>query len=67
MLRAMSGAISSGETFWLIADMRRKERSGPGIDIALLAGDACAGAGDTCEAAAVVAVDAATAPCAWAL
>jgi len=64
MLRAMSGAISSGETFWLIADMRRKERSGPGIDIALLAADACAGAGDTCEAAAV---DAATAPCAWAL
>ena len=30
-MRASKGAISSGEAFWLIPAMRRKERSGPGI------------------------------------
>jgi hypothetical protein len=29
--RASSGKTSSGETFWLIAVIRKKERSGPGI------------------------------------
>jgi hypothetical protein len=28
--------ISSGETFWLIAAMRRNERIGPGIAIVVL-------------------------------
>src|SRR5579862_3260030 len=31
MLRANSGKTSSGETCWLMAAMRRKERRGPGI------------------------------------
>jgi hypothetical protein len=30
-LRASNGSTSSGETFWLIAAIRKKERSGPGI------------------------------------
>jgi hypothetical protein len=42
MLRAISGAISLGETYWLIAAMRRNERIGPGIDMALVAGEGCA-------------------------
>src|SRR3954470_7461725 len=31
MFRAKKGRISSGETFWLIPAIRRKERSGPGM------------------------------------
>jgi hypothetical protein len=39
-LRASKGAISSGETFWLMAAMRKNERIGPGTAIvALAAGD----------------------------
>ena len=31
--RASNGSTSSGDTFWLMPAMRRKERSGPGMEV----------------------------------
>src|ERR1700720_2430576 len=40
MLRARNGITSSGETFWLIPAMRKKERKGPGM-VAVAASCGC--------------------------
>src|ERR1700758_820767 len=40
MLRARNGITSSGEAFWLIPAMRKKERRGPGM-VAVAASCAC--------------------------
>src|SRR5579862_4916641 len=40
MLRARNGITSSGEAFWLIPAMRKKERKGPGM-VAVAASCAC--------------------------
>jgi hypothetical protein len=38
-LRANNGSTSSGATFWLMAAMRMKERSGPGMLAVSTAGE----------------------------
>jgi hypothetical protein len=50
-LRASSGRTSSREAFWLIAAIRRKERSGPGIvTVAVFAASFWAGSGESAAA-----------------
>src|ERR1035438_7829145 len=51
MLRASNGAISSGETFWLMAAMRKNERIGPGMAIVEVGGWGDGFAGPGAEAA----------------
>jgi hypothetical protein len=38
-LRASNGSTSSGATFWLMAAMRMKDRSGPGMAAVSTAGE----------------------------
>jgi len=45
-LRASKGITSSGETFWLIPAMRKKERNGPGIATFADSGDPTLGTSD---------------------